>query len=90
MSKAHLLISGRVQGVTFRASTKSKAQSLDLKGWVRNTDNSKVEAVIEGGKEKIEELIEWAKQGPRLANVKKVEVDWRENKKEFDKFKIKY
>ena len=90
MSRVHLLISGRVQGVTFRASTKRKAQSLGLKGWVRNTDDGKVEAVIEGEKEKIEKLIEWAKRGPRLADVENIKINWKEGKNKFDEFQIRY
>lgn len=90
MSRVHLLISGRVQGVTFRASTKRKAQSLELKGWVRNTDDGKVEAVIEGEKEKIEELIEWAERGPRLADVENIKINWKEGKNKFDEFQIRY
>lgn len=90
MNKTHLLISGRVQGVTFRANTKSKAQSLDLKGWVRNTDDGKVEAVVEGEKEKIKELIEWAHKGPILAKVDNVEVQWEDEQEGFEKFKVRY
>lgn len=87
---AHLLISGRVQGVAFRASIRRKAQQLGVKGWVRNTEDGKVEVVVEGEKEAVEELIEWAKQGPWLAKVEKVKVSWKENQPGFDNFKIKY
>ncbi len=88
MACAHLLISGRVQGVTFRANTKRKAKQLGVKGWVRNTDDGKVEAVIEGEKEQVKKLIDWAEQGPRLANVKDIKVEWQKEK-EFDEFSIK-
>ncbi|MEF8846868.1 MAG: acylphosphatase [Candidatus Paceibacterota bacterium] len=90
MSKAHLLISGRVQGVTFRASTKKKAQSLGLKGWVRNTEDGKVETVVEGEQEKIEKLIDWCKQGPSLAKVQNIEVDWKEEQEGFSNFEVRY
>lgn len=90
MARAHLLISGRVQGVSFRANTRRKAQQLGIKGWVRNTEDGKVEAVVEGEKEQIEKLIEWAEHGPRLAKVENIEVDWKEDKDEFDEFKIRY
>lgn len=90
MACAHLLISGRVQGVAFRATTKRKAQQLGIKGWVRNIEHGKVEAVFEGDKEAVKKLIEWTKQGPRLAKVEKVKVSWKENQPGFDDFKIKY
>ena len=89
MSRAHLLISGRVQGVTFRASTKSKAESFDLKGWVRNTEDGKVEAVIEGEKDKIKKLIDWARQGPTLAKVEDIKIEWEERQNDLEKFQIK-
>mgnify|MGYP000527067372 CR=1 FL=1 len=89
MSRAHLLISGRVQGVTFRASTKSKAESLALKGWVRNTEDGKVEAVIEGEKDKIKKLIDWARQGPTLAKVEDIKIEWEERQNDLEKFQIK-
>ena len=90
MSRAHLLISGRVQGVTFRANTKKKARRLNLKGWVRNTDNGKVEVVIEGEKDKIEKLIDWAWEGPSLAKVEDIDVEWQEEGQQFDDFKVKH
>lgn len=90
MASAHLLISGKVQGVFFRHNTQKKAHSFGLKGWVRNTDDGKVEAVIQGPQKKIEELIEWARQGPRLARVKEVNVNWEESKNDFDEFQIKH
>jgi len=90
MTRANLLISGRVQGVAFRASTKRKAQNLGLKGWVRNTEDGKVEAVIEGSKDKIKELISWAEKGPRLANVNNIEINWVKGKENFQKFEIKH
>ena len=90
MSRTHLLISGRVQGVTFRANTKKKARRLNLKGWVRNTDNGKVEVVIEGEKDKIEKLIDWAWEGPSLAKVEDIDVEWQEEGQQFDDFKVKH
>jgi len=68
------MISGKVQGVFFRAHTEEIARSLNLKGWVRNLSNGSVEAVFEGKKEDIASMLVWCKKGPRLANVEKVAV----------------
>lgn len=78
MKRAHLLISGRVQGVWFRANTREKAEQLDLKGWVRNLPDGRLEAIFEGKKEAVEKAIEWCHHGSPLAKVKKVEIKWEE------------
>ncbi|MFW6283733.1 MAG: acylphosphatase [Minisyncoccales bacterium] len=88
--RVQLLISGRVQGVGFRMSARSKARKLDLKGWVKNLKNGKVKAVAEGEEKKIKEFIEWAKKGPFTAKVKNLEVNFASHKGEFNKFKIEY
>jgi len=88
-ARAHIFISGIVQGVFFRASTADKAQELELTGWVKNLPDGRVEAVIEGPKDKIEEMIEWMKKGPRLAKVDEVEMVWEEYKGEFGNFEIR-
>ncbi len=89
-ARARVIISGRVQGVFFRANTQEMARKIGLTGWVRNLPNGKVEAVFEGSREKIERAIEWCKRGPRLARVDNVEVTWEEYKGEFKDFKIRY
>ena len=73
-TNVHVLIFGHVQGVWFRASTKQKAEQLSLKGWVRNKDDGCVEAVFQGDKNQVIEMINWCCQGPALAKVEKVEV----------------
>lgn len=90
MKRVRLLISGLVQGVFFRHGTKEKAQSLNLTGWVRNTEEGGVEVVAEGAKENLEELIKWCREGPPGAQVKKVEVEWQEATGEFGSFEIRY
>ena len=89
-SNVHVLISGRVQGVWFRASTKQKAEQLSLTGWVRNTSGGNVEAVFEGDENLIQEMLEWCHHGPPLANVENVEIKNQEPTKGFDDFSIKY
>jgi acylphosphatase len=86
--RAHILISGWVQGVFFRDQTQKWATSLQLTGWVRNLKDGKVEVVAEGDKEKINDLISNLEQGPSLARVDNVDVTWEDYKGEFKDFSI--
>ena len=70
----HLLIKGKVQGVFYRASAKDVAEQLKISGWIRNTKDGDVEAVVTGDEDRIKEFIEWCKKGPRRAEVYKVEI----------------
>jgi acylphosphatase len=88
--RAHVLISGRVQGVWYRASTRDKAEQLGLTGWVKNTFGGNVEAVFEGEKSAIKEMIAWCHKGPTLANVTDVKVDYEKSTSEFEGFDIIY
>jgi acylphosphatase len=65
---------GRVQGVFFRAETRTRAGSLGLGGWVRNAPDGSVEAVFEGDPERVESMVEWCRRGPAGAVVDDVEV----------------
>ena len=89
-SNVHVVISGRVQGVWFRASTKQKAEQLGLTGWVKNTHEGNVEAVFEGDDKKISEIISWCHQGPPMAKVVNVEVNNQAPTNSFDSFSIRY
>jgi len=89
MKNVNVKISGKVQGVWFRASTKQKAEMLGLKGWVRNTSDGNVEAVFEGDEKQVDEIIDWCNQGPPLAEVKNIDVKTQDIVN-FDKFEIKY
>jgi len=88
--RAHLFISGRVQGVFFRANTRDEARRLGLVGWVRNLPDGRVEAVVEGEEGKIKELIAWCHEGPPGAVVRGVEVRWEAFRGEFSDFTIRY
>jgi acylphosphatase len=90
MVRAHLLISGRVQGVAFRYYAVNNAQNLGIRGWVRNCWDDRVEMVAEGEKDKVKELIDWCYQGPRSAVVEKVDIKWEEYKGEFSTFGIRF
>ena len=73
-SRAHVIIGGRVQGVSFRYFTREKAASIGLKGWVRNLRDGRVELEFEGLQEAVEVMIEFCREGPRWAKVTTIEV----------------
>ncbi|MFH0774469.1 MAG: acylphosphatase [bacterium] len=85
----HILVSGRVQGVFFRAHTKDGAISLGLVGWVKNLRDGRVEVYCEGEREKVEKLIEWCKKGPSSAIVRDVELKYGEPIHQLEGFEIK-
>lgn len=87
--KVHLFISGQVQGVFFRAWTKRKAQTLDLKGWVKNLADGRVEAVFEGEKEKIDKMINWCWQGSPGSKVEQVDKVEQPDKEELKGVEIR-
>lgn len=76
----HCFVSGRVQGVWYRASTQKEANALGLTGWVRNLSDGRVEVVACGEKEKVMQLYAWLRRGPELAKVEAVsyeEIAWQ-------------
>ena len=78
MKTQHLLIQGRVQGVWFRESMRREAERLGVTGWVRNTPDGAVEAVVQGPAEAVDALISWAHAGPPQARVDRVEIELSE------------
>jgi acylphosphatase len=74
--RAHVFVSGRVQGVFFRASCADQAKSLGVGGWVRNVPDGRVEAAFEGPRERVDEAVRWCRHGPPYAAVDHVEVDF--------------
>lgn len=90
MKRVHVYISGRVQGVFFRAETQRTAKSFNLAGWVRNIADGRVEARFEGKDENVDKMLEWCHIGPPAARVDKV-IDTEEPcTSEFHDFSIKY
>jgi acylphosphatase len=87
--RAHVYISGQVQGVFFRASAHGGAKKLGLTGWVRNTLDGQVEAVFEGDEAKVEEMVEWCRHGPDGAQVAGVDVKYETATGEFSGFIVK-
>ncbi len=88
--RARVVISGRVQGVFFRLETKHAADRYGVFGWVKNQRDRTVEALFEGSKEKVDSILEWCKEGPPIAKVHRVDVEWEDYKGEFDIFEITY
>lgn len=74
----HLLVSGRVQGVSYRANAAAMAQRLGLAGWVRNLPDGRVELLAQGDEKSLRSLLAWAHQGPVMARVEHVEARWGE------------
>jgi acylphosphatase len=74
MLRVHLHIKGKVQGVMFCQSVKSKAQELGINGWVKNNADGTVETLFEGNLEKMERLIKFCKKGPKGAKVEMVKI----------------
>lgn len=72
ISSRRFIVSGRVQGVFFRASTKKLADSLNLKGYAKNLQSGQVEVLVQGKSDALEELSEWLNQGPKLSKVESV------------------
>ncbi len=87
--RAHVWITGRVQGVAFRAYTVDEASARGVGGWVRNTPDGRVESVFEGDRAAVEAMIAWCRKGPPAARVSSVDVVWEEPKGERD-FGVRY
>lgn len=86
--RAHVFVSGTVQGVFYRASTRDAARDRGINGWVKNLPDGRVEAVFEGDREAVESMIEWCHTGSDRANVEDVEVSFEEPEK-IDGFEIR-
>ena len=77
-TRANVIVSGRVQGVFFRAETRETARSLGVDGWVRNLPDGRVEAVFEGLREAVETMVNWCYKGSPGSQVTDVEVEYGE------------
>ena len=78
MTRARIRVTGLVQGVYFRAELAERATALGIGGWVRNARDGSVEAVFEGGEQRVGSLIDWCRRGPAGARVDDVLVEWEE------------
>ncbi len=89
-TRAHVLVSGFVQGVLFRETTKRRARSLNVTGWIRNRDDGKVEAVFEGEEDDVSAMVEFCRRGPPRAKVTNTDVLGDNYMGEFDSFEIRF
>ncbi len=88
--RARVTVSGRVQGVYYRSYALDEARTLGIKGWVRNTREGQVEAVLEGTEEAVRKMLEWCRKGSTSSRVSDVEVEWEEPTGEFTDFSVVY
>ena len=88
-ARAHVWLSGRVQGVGFRFATADEARRRRLTGWVRNLDSGRVEAVFEGRRGQVEDMVRWCEDGPPGSYVRDVRVAWDEPPEHLREFEIR-
>jgi acylphosphatase len=77
-TRAHVFVSGKVQGVSFRATTRDKAEETGVDGWVRNLDDGRVEAVFEGHEDTVDAMVEFCHEGSSAARVEEADVEYEE------------
>jgi len=87
-TRAHLFLSGKVQGVFFRSNTLAQALKTSVSGWVRNLQDGRVEAIFEGDVEAVLKMINFCKSGTPGASVKDVEIKWETCTGEYESFTI--
>lgn len=88
--RLYINVAGRVQKVSYRIYTISQAESLDILGFVQNEKDNSVTIVAEGEEENLKKLAEWAKQGPKMAYVRRMNLRWGEATGEFNNFQIRH
>jgi acylphosphatase len=89
LARVHLVVSGLVQGVAFRAYTAEEARRLRVAGWVRNLPDGRVEIEAEGERAALEALVGWCRSGPPSARVEDVEASWGPHRGELGPFGIR-
>jgi acylphosphatase len=87
--RAHVFVSGYVQGVAFRYSTYHAARQEGVFGWVRNLSDGRVEALFEGDPDAVRRMVDWCRHGPPGADVASLDVEWPEATDEFNGFTIR-
>jgi acylphosphatase len=88
-TRAHLYVSGRVQGVFFRETITQKAKSKGVTGWIRNLADGRVEAIFEGEEDVVKELVDYCRHGPSNASVENIEVIYEDYMGEFTFFQTR-
>lgn len=87
--RVHIWVTGRVQGVGFRAFVQQTAMLIGLTGWVRNVGSNMVETLAEGEREKVERFVQAVKRGPRLSRVEDAREEWETATGEFTTFLVR-
>ena len=90
MKRAHIFIEGRVQGVGFRHFALINAEEIGVQGWIKNLPDGRVEAVIEGPEDHIDEMVARCEEGPGASRVDMVDVEWEDPTGEFSTFEVAY
>jgi acylphosphatase len=90
MVEVHAVVSGRVQGVCFRAATVEAASRAGVRGWVRNLPGRQVEAVLQGERAAVEKVLDFLRTGPPMAQVIDVAVSWRSPGETYHGFDVRY
>lgn len=90
MIRAHVIVSGRVQGVYYRSYAVDEARELGIRGWVRNTSSGDVEAVFEGEQDAVEEMVDWCWRGSPPSRVDSVKVTREDATGEYEGFDVIY
>ncbi|MDQ2051636.1 acylphosphatase [Natronolimnohabitans sp. A-GB9] len=88
-TRVHVFVSGKVQGVYYRANTRDTAREKGIDGWVKNLEDGRVEAIFEGPEDAVEAMIEWCHTGSPAADVEDVDVEYEDSQGE-DGFEIRY
>ena len=88
-ARAHVFVSGMVQGVFFRSNARSVARLKKVNGWVKNLPDGRVEAVIEGERDSVEEMVEFLRSGPSGSRVDSVDVEWERPSYKYTDFDIR-
>ncbi len=87
-TSVRLLVNGKVQGVYFRLNMQEIAKKNSVFGWVRNLTDGRVEALLEGNKDGVDQVIEWSKKGPENARVDDLKIDYLQYEGKFVDFVI--
>ncbi len=90
LKRIHIFVTGRVQGVSFRQSTRVMAIKNKVNGWVRNLDDGRVEIVAEGEESNVNTLANWCKTGPANSRVDEFELSEENSTGEFENFEVRY
>lgn len=87
-ARAHVIVRGKVQGVFFRAMAQDYGRSLGLTGWIRNLPDGNLEALFEGPRDRVEDMVAWCRQGPPHARVDGLDLAWEAATGEFKTLRV--